>query len=88
MCAQNILDIPPGYDGTALAVLRYVKKGRSPSRHLPTTKDWPDPYADGNSCPDLTSDDLVPVIKAEAPKTVLSTWFLVRYGLCCYLTWI
>ncbi|KAF9508501.1 multicopper oxidase [Hydnum rufescens UP504] len=75
-CAPNFLAVPPGDTGLGLAILRYVEDGMAPSHQLPTTNDWSHPHVNATSCPDLTSDALVPAIKAEAPQTVSSTWFL------------
>ncbi|KAF9508509.1 multicopper oxidase [Hydnum rufescens UP504] len=75
-CAQNLLAVPPGDTGLGLAILRYVEDGMAPSHQLPATNDWSDPHVNATSCPDLISDALVPAVKAEAPQTVLSTWFL------------
>ncbi|KAF9515686.1 multicopper oxidase, partial [Hydnum rufescens UP504] len=60
-----------------LAILRYVEEGCIPGHEQPTTSDWSVPsLSEGDSCPDLTSDDFVPVHKIDAPKTVLSSWIL------------
>jgi hypothetical protein len=76
LCRQNTGYAPAGYNGTAYAVLRYVDEWSLPSRNLPTTSDWTTPsLANGTSCPDLA--DLVPVIKEDAPKSVVSSWILV-----------
>ncbi|KAF9508507.1 multicopper oxidase [Hydnum rufescens UP504] len=74
-CSQNAL---PGFPAPGgLAILRYVKEGSIPGHQQPTTSDWSvPPLTEGNSCPDLTSNDFVPVQKIDAPKTVQSSWIL------------
>jgi len=79
-CPQNYLGVPPGYtNGFGHAVLRYVDNG-NPSHQLPTTSDWSDPYVNVTSCPGLSSDALVPALRAQVPQTVESTWFIDSIG--------
>ncbi|KAF9508511.1 multicopper oxidase, partial [Hydnum rufescens UP504] len=75
-CPQNYVVVPPGYNGLGLAIIRYVSDGTTPSHQLPTTTDWNDPHVNATSCPGFSSDALVPVVRAQVPETVQSSWVL------------
>ncbi|KAF9510184.1 multicopper oxidase [Hydnum rufescens UP504] len=80
VCTKNYLVLPPGFNSLGLAILRYVSDETAPSHQLPTTSDWSDHPLNATSCPGFASDALVPVVRAQVPETVESSWVLNSIG--------
>lgn len=78
MCAASIAFVPSDYDIFALAALRYVASGSTPTTTAPTSSDWSDSTNDDSTCYDWPDSNLVPYTSVDPPSTVLDSVVMVR----------
>lgn len=81
MCAASIANVPSDYDIFALAALRYVAPGTTPSTAAPTSSDWSDSDNTEGTCHDFADADLVPLVRGSVPLIALDSVVLVRFPL-------
>lgn len=81
MCAASIAGVPSDYDIFALAALRYVASGSTPTTAAPTSSDWSDSDNTESTCTDFPDASLVPLVSEDAPSTALDSVILVRASL-------
>lgn len=77
ICAAALAGVPSGYDIFALAALRYVADGSTPTTTDPTSSDWSDSDNSEATCSDFPDSSLVPLATDNAPSSVLDSVILV-----------
>lgn len=81
MCAASIAAVPADFDVTALAILRYVASGTTPTTALPTSNDWADSTNNDATCFDFADADMVPAEPIDPPQKAIDSVILVSNAL-------
>jgi len=76
MCSATIPFVPSDFNIFALAALRYVAKGSTPTHTSPKSVDWADSVDNASECTDFPDSNLVPYEQEDAPADILDAAFL------------
>lgn len=77
MCAATIAGVPDNFDITAMAVLRYVATGSTPTTSPPSSTDWADSTNNDTTCYDFADANLVPAEPINPPRKAIGDVILV-----------
>jgi len=73
MCSATIPFVPSNFNIFALAALRYVAEGSTPTHTPPTSVDWADTV---DNASEYTDSNLFPYEQEDAPTDILDAAFL------------